>query len=73
MPLPHPQAEAAYRVIPLEGETFGIEIITPEAEPGVVKSFSCAADAETWITAQKERVASWSGRRVRFRDHPAGQ
>jgi hypothetical protein len=58
MSRPHPQAEATYRVIRLEDGAFGVEVITPEAEPATVKSFATEADAEAWIDRQKSRIAS---------------
>ena len=53
---PHPQAEATYRVVSRDNGTFDAEIANPETEPALVKGFTSKADAEAWITAQKERV-----------------
>ena len=55
----HPQAEAIYTVVPLEGAGFGIEVRAPEAEPALVRSFATVDEAETWITKQKARIAGY--------------
>jgi hypothetical protein len=55
----HPHADATYRVIRRSDGTFGVEVTIPDTEPTTVTSFATKADAEAWITAHKERVASF--------------
>jgi len=52
----HPQAEASYRVVPINGDAYGVEVSSPEAEPALVSRFATPADADAWITRQKARV-----------------
>ena len=54
----HPQAEATYRVIPLDNGSFGVEVTVPDTQPTKVSSFQTEADAETWIAEHKRRVLS---------------
>jgi hypothetical protein len=54
----HPHAEATYRVVPLTGGAFGVEVAIPDRSPTTVSSFDTEAAAEAWITRTKERVAS---------------
>lgn len=58
MPKTHPHAEATYRVIPLEGGEFGVEVSIPASSPTTVRAFSTAADAEAWIADHRRRVES---------------
>ena len=67
MAIPHPQAEATYRVILREDGTFDAEIANPEAQPALVKGFAAAAEAEAWIAAQKKRALTSPSRRPSFR------
>jgi hypothetical protein len=52
----HPHAEATYRVLPLSGGAFGVEVSIPDRAPTTVSSFPTEADAEAWIVRTKERV-----------------
>ncbi len=54
----HPHAEATYRVVPLSGGTFGVEITIPDSYPTTVSSFATEAAAEAWIARNRERVAT---------------
>jgi hypothetical protein len=58
MPKIHPHAEATYRVIPLEGGSFGVEVSIPENYPTMVSAFGTEADAEVWIAEHRQRVQS---------------
>ena len=53
----HPHAEAAYRVVPLSGGAFGVEITIPDSYPTTVSSFASEAAAEDWIARHRQRVA----------------
>jgi hypothetical protein len=68
---PHPQAEATYRVVPIEGGAFAVEVTAPEAEPAMVRSFATVADAETWIAKQKVRVLESRPRRTYYQRRAA--
>jgi hypothetical protein len=58
MPKIHPHAEATYRVIPLKGGSFGVEVSIPENYPTTVSAFGTQADAEAWIAEHRQRVQS---------------
>jgi hypothetical protein len=54
----HPHAEATYRVVPLTGGAFGVEVTIPDRSPTTVSSFDTEAAAEAWIATTKDRVAT---------------
>ncbi len=54
----HPHAEATYRVVPLSGGGFGVEVSIPDRLPTTVSSFDSEAAADAWIARTKERVAT---------------
>jgi len=54
----HPHAAAAYRVIPLEDGSFGVEVKIPDSHPTTVSRFPTEADAEAWIVDHRRRVQS---------------
>jgi len=54
----HPHAEATYRVVPISGGAFGVEVSIPDRAPTTVSSFADEAAAEAWITRTKERVVT---------------
>jgi hypothetical protein len=63
MPREHPHQGASYRIVPRNGEGFGVEVTIPEMAPTTVSGFPTLADAERWIARHKEIVAA--GRPVR--------
>jgi len=63
----HPHAEATYRVIALQGGTFGVEVSIPDAYPTTVSTFATKADAEAWIAKHKSRVEAQSSATGWFR------
>jgi hypothetical protein len=65
--IPHPQAEATYRVLSRDDSTFDAEVANPDTEPALVKGFPAVADADAWIAAQKKRVLANPSRRRPFR------
>jgi hypothetical protein len=54
----HPHAEATYRVVPIAGGAFGVEVSIPDRSPTTVSSFATPELAEAWIVQTKERVES---------------
>jgi hypothetical protein len=54
----HPHAEATYRVVPLSGGIFAVEVSIPDRSPTKVSPFNSEAAAEEWITRTKQRVVS---------------
>ena len=58
MPHTHPHAEASYRVMPLDGGGFAVEVSIPDSHPTRVSKFATEADAEAWIAEHRERVRS---------------
>lgn len=56
MPKTHPHAEAAYRVIQLDGGSFAVEVSIPDSSPTKVSPFPTEADAEAWIVDHQRRV-----------------
>lgn len=71
MPRIHPHAEATYRVIPLDGGAFGVEVSIPDSSPTTVTRFASEAEAEAWIARHRDRVSSegQSGRWFRRTGH----
>ncbi len=54
----HPHADASYRVVPLTGDSFGVEVAIPGTNPTTVSSFATEAEAAAWITQTKNRIES---------------
>jgi len=54
----HPHAEATYRIVPLDGETFGVEVTIPGTSPTTVSSFDNETEAAAWIARNQNRVQS---------------
>lgn len=52
----HPHTGATYRIVPLSGGTFGVEVVIPDTSPIKVSSFPTEADAEAWIERDKVRI-----------------
>jgi len=67
MPKTHPHAEATYRVIPLDGGGFGVEVQIPDSYPTTVSSFPTKADADAWIVNHQAQVTAQSQSGLRFR------
>jgi hypothetical protein len=63
----HPHAEASYRVVPLTGGSFGVEVTIPDTHPTTVSSFPTEAEAEAWIAKHKSRVEADSSATGWFR------
>ena len=59
----HPHQGASYRILPRNGEAFGVEVTIPEMAPTTVSGFPTLDAAERWIARHKEIVAA--GRPVR--------
>jgi hypothetical protein len=73
MPKTHPHAEATYRVIPLDGGSFGVEVSIPDSQPTRVSMFKTEADAEAWIAEHQRRVQSQTGSGRWFRAPGGGR
>jgi hypothetical protein len=54
----HPHAEPTYRVVPLSGGAFSVQITIPDSYPTAISSFATEAVAQDWITCNRQRVAS---------------
>lgn len=54
----HPHAEATYRVVPIDGGSFSVEVSIPDSLPTRVSTFKTEADAEAWIAEHQNRVQS---------------
>lgn len=63
----HPHAEATYRIVPIEGGYFGVEVVIPETHPTLVSRFAIAAEAEAWIAWHKGRVQAEASTQRWFR------
>jgi hypothetical protein len=74
----HPHAEATYRVIPIGGGAFAVEVSIPTSHPATISAFATKADAEAWIAEHRRRVQSedapsrWFRRSVRSGTKPRG-
>jgi hypothetical protein len=53
----HPHAGATYRMMPLTGGTFGVEVVIADTDPTMVSGFATAAAAEEWVTAHKKQAS----------------
>jgi hypothetical protein len=58
MPKTHPHAEATYRVIRIDDQSFGVEVTIPDSYPTKVNKFDTEADAEAWIGEHRRWVES---------------
>jgi hypothetical protein len=58
MPLVHPHAEAAYRVLPLDDGKFAVEVSIPGTHPTKVSGLDTQAAAEAWIERHRTQVAT---------------
>jgi len=67
--MPHPHAEATYRVITSGDAAFAS---IPGTYPAKVSPFATKAAAEAWITEHQSRVQSESKPRPGFRSRPSG-
>jgi hypothetical protein len=54
----HPHAEATYRIMPLDGGAFGVDVAIPDTHPTMVTGFSCQQAAEAWIANHEQQVRS---------------
>jgi len=54
----NPHADAAYRMIRLDGGEFGVEVTIPETNPTTVGAFASEAAAEDWIAQHRVQVQS---------------
>ena len=52
----HPNMEATYEVVPLDGGLFGVKVSIPESSPTTVSSFETEDAVEAWIATHKARV-----------------
>jgi hypothetical protein len=68
MALPHPHANATYRVVPLQNKAYGVEVAIPDSSPAMVTSFATKEVAEAWIAKHRRQAESGSTfpRRMKF-------
>jgi hypothetical protein len=53
----HPHAGATYRMMPLTGGTFGVEVVIADTDPTLVSGFATVAAAEEWVAAHKKQAS----------------
>jgi hypothetical protein len=53
----HPHARATYRVMPLSGGTFAVEVVIPDTDPTMVSGFATEAAALAWVAAHKKQAS----------------
>jgi hypothetical protein len=51
-------AEATFRILPQDDQTYAIEVSVPDSSPTLVRSFSSEQAAEAWVAGFKSRVES---------------
>ncbi len=61
----HPHSDASYRIFPLDGIAFAVEVVIPDMSPTTI-SFPTEADANSWVEKHKSGVASGETLRRRF-------
>jgi hypothetical protein len=67
-----PHAEAAYRVVQLDGGAFGVEVLIPGTYPTMVTGLGNQRAAEAWIANHQQLVrAKPSVQRPSLRFHRA--
>jgi hypothetical protein len=49
--------DATYRIVPLDGGSFGVEVIAPGTTPAMMVPFVAKAAANIWIVDHKGRQA----------------
>jgi hypothetical protein len=54
----HPHADATYRLIPADGDSYAVEVAVPGSAPTKVSGFDSQAKAEAWIERHKANVAT---------------
>jgi hypothetical protein len=54
---PHLNADTTYRIVPIDGGSFGVEVDTPGAKPAMMVPFMSKTAANTWIVDHKGRQA----------------
>jgi len=72
MPRIHPHAEATYRVLAGDGDTFQVEVTIPDSFPTRVSPFATRDEAEAWIARHRDNVQSQSSAGGWFRK-PGGR
>jgi hypothetical protein len=61
----HPHSDATYRIVPVAGGAYGVEVSIPDSNPALVTSFATEDAAQAWITEHKRRAGS--GFRINMR------
>jgi hypothetical protein len=64
----HPHADATYRVVPITGSAYGVEVAIPDSNPAMVTSFATEEAAQAWIAEHKRQAESGPGlpKRMKF-------
>jgi hypothetical protein len=68
----HPHAGAAYRVMPLSGGTFGVEVVIPDTDPTMVSGFATEAAAQAWVATHKKQASDKLSPTQRWRQSRGG-
>jgi hypothetical protein len=53
----HLHADATYRIVPLDGGNFGIEVVVARTNPAMMVPFATKAAANIWIVEHKSPEA----------------
>jgi hypothetical protein len=54
----HPHAEASYRVMPLDGGVFGVELVIPDMHPTMLTGSISQEAAKAWIANHEQQLRS---------------
>jgi hypothetical protein len=53
----HLSADTTYRIVPIDGGSFGIEVAAPGTRPAIMVPFETKVAADNWIAEHKNRRA----------------
>ena len=59
MAIRHPHADAAYRLVPLKDEAYGVEVTIPDSNPTMVTGFATKQRAQSWIDEHRRQIEVW--------------
>ena len=64
----HPHANASYRILARNDQSYGVEVVIPDQQPAMVSGLATRSDAEAWIDRHKQTVfrAPAAGRPLRW-------
>jgi hypothetical protein len=56
----HPHANATYRIVARDDQSYDVEVAIPDQQPAMISGLGTLEDAEAWIGRHKQRVLAAS-------------